>query len=293
MSAALLSPRQLADAVGVSVSSVKRWADQGRLRAGRTVGGHRRIDPADAVAFIRRAGLSVVRPDLLGLPGVASDGPDPAAPPRDTTDRLFAALRSGSAAEARAVLVSLLLDGVPVADIVDGPVHGAMARVGELWREGPEGVFLEHRASDLCQHALHHLRCLMAEPAGAPLAVGAAPEHDPFALPSLGAALTLAAEGLRAINLGPDMPCASIVHAVDELRPRLVWLSVSAESRLALVGREVRRLAAQLERRSLCMVLGGRSCRQLDVSGLRNVHRGSSMAELAAFARGLTAAGRV
>ena len=63
----LLSPKELADAIGVSESSLKRWADAGRLQVARTEGGHRRIPIAEAVRFIRDTGAVVVRPDLLGL----------------------------------------------------------------------------------------------------------------------------------------------------------------------------------------------------------------------------------
>src|SRR5262245_52765982 len=62
-----LSPRQLADAIGVSESSLKRWADAGKLAVSRTEGGHRRITMTEAVRFIRDTGATVVRPDLLGL----------------------------------------------------------------------------------------------------------------------------------------------------------------------------------------------------------------------------------
>ena len=46
-----LSPRQLAVAIGVSESSLKRWADDGRLAVERTAGGHRRIPLPEAVRW--------------------------------------------------------------------------------------------------------------------------------------------------------------------------------------------------------------------------------------------------
>ena len=39
----LLSPKELADAIGVSESSIKRWVDNGEIQATKTSGGHRRI----------------------------------------------------------------------------------------------------------------------------------------------------------------------------------------------------------------------------------------------------------
>ena len=43
--------------LGVAVSSVSKWIDEGNLVAGRTPGGHRRIEPDDLVRFLRQQGL--------------------------------------------------------------------------------------------------------------------------------------------------------------------------------------------------------------------------------------------
>ena len=44
-----LSPKTLADALGTSESSVRRWCDAGKMAAIRTAGGHRRIARAEAM----------------------------------------------------------------------------------------------------------------------------------------------------------------------------------------------------------------------------------------------------
>ena len=45
--------------LGVAVSSVAKWIDDGALTAGRTPGGHRRIEAQDLVAFLRQQKLRV------------------------------------------------------------------------------------------------------------------------------------------------------------------------------------------------------------------------------------------
>ncbi|MEM9791075.1 MAG: MerR family DNA-binding transcriptional regulator [Planctomycetota bacterium] len=64
----VLSPKEVALAIGVSESSLKRWADAGRIRVRRTAGGHRRIAIQEAIRFARYYGFPVVRPDILYLP---------------------------------------------------------------------------------------------------------------------------------------------------------------------------------------------------------------------------------
>lgn len=48
MPAKAYSTLEVAQRLGVGVQTVQRWVDMGRLRAWRTVGGHRRIDAQDA-----------------------------------------------------------------------------------------------------------------------------------------------------------------------------------------------------------------------------------------------------
>jgi excisionase family DNA binding protein len=50
---------EVARMLGVVVQSVSNWIDAGQLRAGRTPGGHRRIEPADLLGFLRQQGLAI------------------------------------------------------------------------------------------------------------------------------------------------------------------------------------------------------------------------------------------
>jgi excisionase family DNA binding protein len=54
-----LTTTQAARLLGVSDQTIANWVDQGQLPAGRTGGGHRRIEPDDLVAFLVKQNLRV------------------------------------------------------------------------------------------------------------------------------------------------------------------------------------------------------------------------------------------
>src|SRR3954467_10201257 len=52
-----LSPQQDAEDLGISVSTVKRWVDEGVLPAHKTAGGHRKLLRTEVLALARQGDL--------------------------------------------------------------------------------------------------------------------------------------------------------------------------------------------------------------------------------------------
>jgi len=274
---AFLTPRDLAAALGVSESSLKRWADDGVIRVARTAGGHRRIALADAVRFARESGLKIEHPKALGLDEML---PDRAPVDGGTAEALFAAFQHDDWRVARGLIVGAYLAGESVAAICDGPIRDALTRAGELWKHGADGIVVEHRAVDTCLQALSFIRSVIpVASAGAPVALGGAIAGDPYVLPSLIAAVVLADAGYRDVNLGPTMPTAALLHAVERYGPGLVWRTVSTPIEHETLRRD---LSALLERL-------GRGVPSGVFTLPDRAHHLGSMGELAGFARALLA----
>ncbi|HRE92449.1 MAG TPA: helix-turn-helix domain-containing protein, partial [Myxococcota bacterium] len=226
-----ISPKDFADAIGVSESSVKRWVDQGTLVATRTAGGHRRIPREEAMRWLRENRAQLVRPDRLGLPESTSSvvrGSSVTV----AAERFHQDLVEGRSSEARGVVAGLFLAGHSVALIADEVIRPALAKIGTLWEHGEEGIYVEHRATDICVHVVKELRGLLpdhepgeAEPEGgasqghdsvrAPVAVGGAMSGDPYLVAPMLAAVTLMEAGFRVVNLGPETPLKVLELAVD------------------------------------------------------------------------------
>jgi excisionase family DNA binding protein len=283
----LLTTRDLAVAMGVSESSIKRWADDGEIRTARTVGGHRRIPLPEALRFVRERGLALPRADVLGLGDVASVRAEPLAADDATAFREL--LLAGDEVRSRGLLQSLFLSGKSVAEIVDGPVRLAMQAIGELWHGDPRGILLEHRATDLCGQALQQLRAFLPEPeADAPLAAGGALDDDPYVLGSLAAATTLVAEGYRAVNLGARTPAATLEEAAHSLGAVLLWVSVASPPEPERLRATLAGLANAVAPLGTQVIAGGPALDPAALEELPNLRAGSSMADLSALAQNLS-----
>ena len=283
----LLTPKELADAIGASESSLRRWVDAGDIRIARTAGGHRRIPLAEAIRFIRQMGAPVLRPELLGLGDfqVGASGvvkqPDEAA--------LFDRLLAGDVQGARALLGGRFLEGQMLSALFDGPVCAALARLGELWRHEERGILIEHRATEICVEGIGMLRGLLPAADGdAPLALGGAPQGDPYQLPTMMVGAVLAEAGFRDVNFGANTPVELLAKEAIDRRARLVWVSVSTPHDLDALGALLKMLAVTLEKHGIDLVLGGRHHLECAPRHQRNVHRVGSMRELSEMARRMT-----
>lgn len=279
----ILTTRELASAIGVSESSIKRWADEGVIRASRTAGGHRRIALPEAVRFVRETQATVLRPELLGL-----EEPAAAPLPTNPADLLFAHLRDGDEPAVHELVRSLSGNGVGVAAIVDGPLRAALERIGELWRHEADGLLIEHRATDIVVRTLNALRVSLPQRSTGLVAVGGAPSGDPYIVPSLAIATALAAEGLRPVNFGPDTPLDSLARAAAWLDPRLVWISFTVAPITRNRIEQVADLARTLATSKVDLVIGGQAVTPGIFPVLPNLRVFSSVAEMAAYARTLT-----
>lgn len=282
----IISPRELAEAIGVSESSLKRWADDGQIQVSRTGGGHRRIAIGEAIRFVRAIRAPLVKPELLGLRDLSSDS-IAILTPESPAERLFTHLREGMAREARALVLSLYLQGQSVAEIADGPIRLAMERLGELWKHDQCGIYVEHRATDICIQAVEQLRHLVEPQQFHTVALGGAPPRDPYLLASLLVATALAAEGWHAINLGADTPFEALLRAIEVHDPRLVWISISSIGDIGEIDRGISVLAQRLSEHDATLALGGRALPTMTGLSRPNVHCCQTLADLITVAQKL------
>ncbi len=221
----LLTPKQVARAIDVSESSIKRWCDKGVIPTQYTAGGHRRITMAGVLEFVRGGKFELVHPEALGLPPTSGQSTRVVNRARE---QLIGALISGDEARCRQITIDLYLAEHSISVICDDVFAAALREIGNRWSCGEAEVYQERRGCEIALRLLHELRAILpATPEDAPLAIGGAASGDQYSLGTTMAELVLRDGKWNAISLGDNLPFETIAAAIREHHPKLVWLSCS------------------------------------------------------------------
>ncbi len=252
----LLTPRQVAESLGVSESSLKRWCDRGVLPVKRTPGGHRRLPLSGVVEFLRTSERALVRPEAIGLPkhvGVRRLAVESHA------DDFYSALIAGELPNARRVIFDTYLRGRSLSRVCDEIIATSLHRIGNEWKAGTIQVFQEHRACDITQCIVHELHSLVGMPsADAPVALGAGVSGDVYSLPTLMIESVLREAGWRATSYGCNLPLTELLAVAKVHKPRFIWLSASEIADQAGFIRDYLAFYDQVPS-SISVVVGGRA----------------------------------
>lgn len=222
---ALFSPKKVAQAIGVSESSLKRWCDAGKIGGIKTAGGHRRFNRANIVEFLKSKNYELRDPTLIGLPNFEALS---VADASDGVRQMLEGIIADDEAQVTKLVVFLYLNGWSVAEIFDQIVSPTFNQVGDMWKRGELEVYQERRGCEICLNAFRELRSMLLTAAPDSMtAVGGTLEGDHYLLPTLSVELTLTSLGWNANSLGSNLPVDSLFRAVDAQQPDLVWISIS------------------------------------------------------------------
>lgn len=281
----VLTPRQVARAIGVSDASLKRWCDRGLIPCVRTVGGHRRLPIEGVLQFLRSNGHALVRPEILGLP--PNTGRGGVAVGR-SIEMVRGALESGDEEKLRHLVFSLYLAGHTARDICDKVLAPAFHAVGVLWYTGRLEIYQERRACEVCLRVLYQLMSSLPPPgADAPAALGGTLRDDPYTLPTTMAELALREIGWRAESCGAGLPASTLCAAIEARRPRLIWLSVSHIASTTAFLENYESLYRTASAQRIAVVIGGAA---LNDAIRRQIHYSAycdNLSHLVAFAEAL------
>ena len=279
------SPNQVAKSLGVSEASIKRWCDKGILSSSKTAGGHRRIPVHVVLDFVRENDFTLAQPEVLGLPPTVGSG----SRTLDQACRLYGeALEQGDETRCLQLTMDLRLAGHDMDAIGDRVVAPAFDHLGQRWEHGEAEVYQERRGVEITRYVLSRLKDTLAPAAPAALvAIGATPPGDPYSLPGQLCELVLLELGWQATFLGSELPFETTAQAVVDLRPRMLWLSVSNLDPPQRFIEGYHQLYELCRERQCAVVLGGRVLTDIVRREIQYASYGDRLQHLQSFAQSL------
>lgn len=285
MTGDLLTTKELAQALGIGVSTVKRWMDKSILTGIKTPGGHRRIQESE----LRRMANSGQFPEINWSLLFQDDCDARNLNSSKIVKELLDSLEQENQRQVSQILKSAHYQGISVATIADEVLRPALSQIGELWYQGKIPIYQEHRNTELILTAVHELSGLIESPLSetAPVCLGTTPEGDPYHLGTLLVSMVLRQEGWKAHNLGPSIPLTSLTQSLKKYKPRMVWLSINHISDPDDFKKEYQTFYKAAKKLNIAVAVGGNA---LDPSILQDIlysFHGTRMAHLVAYVRSL------
>ena len=252
----LLSPKQVARAICVSESSLKRWCDQGLIETVRTAGGHRKLPIRDVIRFLRERKHTVVCPEVLGMPCCSPQSSLGLSKGRAS---LTEALIDGNESLARQIVFDLYMAKHSISVICDEVICGAFQTIRERAGDQVVDIYQERRGCEIATRILFELRRSQPEPDANWKACGGTLEGDLYSLSSTMSELVLRNAGWDATTLGTNIPAESMVKAIQQMKPRLFWVYVSRICDPEKFVREFKQLSEVTEAAGVAIAIGGRA----------------------------------
>ena len=210
----MISVKDASRYLGVSASTFKRICDKYAIPLCRTLGGHRRIDRADldhAYGLIwngaRKNSASTEESDF------------------DGTMEMVQLLLDRNIERIVAIICGQIESADQLAKVLENTLIPALWKVGELWRTQEMDIYQEHICSNTVCTVLDILLSRLPKVDATPsLAIGGTFEGNYDSLASKFVCLVLQSVGMRSIDLGCNLPAASIAKASSDLEPSVVWI---------------------------------------------------------------------
>lgn len=272
----LITTSEAAAIAGVGVSSIKRWADQERIRVVKTPGGHRRVDRADLRRFLRSlrgsgpssptSGVAPDSPDHVALraaapksEGLGTPGPPTIPSPNGDPGAYWAdAMLKMDVYELQGLLLSARSRTGSWSAAADEAILG-LGEMGARWSAGVITVMQEHVASERLSRALATIVSTMPQSSLDPVCMLASVGGDLHTLGLSFLQVCLREAGWQSLWVGGATPAGDIAAVAKSGRLDMIALSAT---KAAPASKELPAIAEAV----------GAACRQ---SGTRLVLGGS------------------
>lgn len=264
-----LNSIEAANILGVNVSTIKRWTEEGKLECIKTAGGHRKFLMSHLAAFLEQNKKKTSRANLVPLESEI-DLLLNYHIMKGNFDYLVNFVReqalAGNRERVQQVLNGLYLGQYPLHVIYDQLLTPALHQIGDLWAEEKISVIEEHFASQAIRDSLIRLQGIIRIPTekiGAALCLNFSSELHDIALKMVDHVLE--ARGFRVLFSGQITPPLNIEQVFAAYQPERVYISSTRVENPPATQEEFDRICQLSAEHHARVFVGGNGFRALEI----------------------------
>ncbi len=261
---------QIADIIGVNVSTIKRWTDTGKLGCQQTPGGHRKFHLNDLTDFIKnnkKFKESIKIEYLIGNNKNLIDSINNL----DTTylsNYVYKKLISGNKENFISICNSLILKGNPLHLIFDKILIPVLIKIGDNWDNNKLSITEEHLASETIRQFLYSLNFQQIQKKSKYNAFCFTMVNDKHDLPiHMAESLLCLKEKIKIFNLGPNLPANDFIELSKKIFPDIIYISVIYVDNKDLLNKEIASLFNHFRELDTKIFLSGTGLNKLNLNG--------------------------
>jgi excisionase family DNA binding protein len=255
------STQEVARMMSVTETTVKRWADEGKITCHKTLGGHRKFLLKDILAFAEQHAYPLMGGTVPSLSKRQSEILEFSVQTKNyhkISQLFYDEALQGDKQGLYELCCYLAKNRIAIATLADEVVRPAMVQIGERWREGKLEINQEHLASNALLEALIRLNLHLHRKAANGLsAVCACAEGDYHEIGLRMLAYALETDGWSIHYLGANTPFDSLTAAVKRRLPQLVCVSASVLKEGSQTVEDLRRIGEIAQSQRASYLIGG------------------------------------
>ena len=229
VTSAVLNSEEAARVLGVNVSSIKRWTDEGKLSCIRTAGGHRKFQMTHLADFLKRNNKKTSKLNIFSIENSQDLEINYHILKGDFNylqSFLIIKALQANRDDVQNVLTGLHLGQYPLYQIYDELITPVLYEIGERWMKKKLSIIEEHIASQIIRDAIVRLQGIIKVPRKkikTALCLNLSTELHDIALKMVQNILEL--RGFKTYFSGQITPYLDIRQMIKKIKPDRLYIS--------------------------------------------------------------------
>lgn len=260
---------EAAKILGVNVSTIKRWTEEGKLECIKTAGGHRKFLMAHLGDYVKKYSHDAVKVHLFPLEDESDLEVSYHIVKGDFNvliDHVIRRALESKLDKVQQVLNGLYLADYPLYEIYDRLVTPALHRFGEMWVGGDLSIIEEHFGSQTIRDSIIRLQGIIkipAEKTGRAICLNLSGELHDIALRM--AANILELKGYQVYFSGQYTSATKVEQGFERFKPQRLYISSTWIENVPQTQEEMNRILEVCEQHGVDVYLGGQAIQLLQI----------------------------